>query len=68
MLAFVQSQQVTIINILQSSRGLLSIGVIYLMARIGFSEIETMTRGQLTIRGFGGALMFASLAVAVLAH
>lgn len=68
MLAFVESQQVTIINILQSSRGLMSIGVIYLMARIGFSEIETMTPRQLAIRSFGGALMFASLAVAVLAH
>lgn len=68
MLAFFQSQQVTLINILQSSRGLISIGVIYLMARIGFSEIETLTRRQLAIRSFGGLLMFASLAVAVLAH
>ncbi|MEL0083745.1 MAG: EamA family transporter [Gammaproteobacteria bacterium] len=68
MLAFMQSQQVTLINILQSSRGLLSIGVIYLMARIGFSEIETLTRRQLMIRSFGGLLMFASLTVAVLAH
>jgi len=68
MLAFMQSQQVTLINILQSSRGLMSIGVIYLMARIGFSEIEHLTRRQLAIRGFGGALMFGSLAVAVLAH
>jgi len=68
MLAFVQSQQVTLINILQSSRGLMSIGVIYLMARIGFSEIEHLTHRQLTIRGFGGALMFGSLVLAVVAR
>ena len=68
MIAFMQSQQVTLINILQSSRGLMSIGVIYLMGRIGFSEIEHLTGRQLAIRSFGGALMFGSLAVAVLAH
>lgn len=68
MIAFRQSQQVTIINIVQSARGLISIGVVFLMAKFGFSEIERLTGVQLRIRGFGGLLMFASLAVAVLAH
>ncbi|MBL4621546.1 MAG: EamA family transporter [Immundisolibacteraceae bacterium] len=68
MVAFKLSQQVTIINIVQSARGLVSIGVVYVMARMGFSGIEKLTRRQLTYRGFGGLLMFLSLGLAVVAH
>ena len=57
-----------LVHEVQSARGLISIGVVFLMAKFGFSEIERLTGVQLRIRGFGGLLMFASLAVAVLAH
>ena len=66
MFAFKQAQQVTVINIVQSSRGLIAIGVVYLMARFGFSHIERLSKQQLINRSFGGFLMFASLAVAVM--
>lgn len=66
MYAFKQAQQVTMINIVQSSRGFLAVGVVYLMARFGFSHIETLSKRQLINRSFGGFLMFASLAVAIL--
>ncbi|MEO1897869.1 MAG: EamA family transporter [Cycloclasticus sp.] len=66
MVAFKQAQQVTVINIVQSSRGLIAVGVVYLMARFGFSHIERLSKQQLINRSFGGVLMFVSLAVAVL--
>ncbi|MEH6503531.1 MAG: EamA family transporter [Cycloclasticus sp.] len=66
MIAFKQAQQVTVINIVQSSRGLMAIGVVYVMARFGFSHIEQLTRKQLTSRFAGGLLMFGSLLVAII--
>ena len=66
MLAFKQAQQVTVINIVQSSRGFMAVGVVYLMARFGFSHIERLSKQQLINRSFGGFLMFASLALAVM--
>ncbi len=67
MIAFKQAQQVTVINIVQSGRGLLAIGIVYLMARFGFSQIEQLSKQQLKSRLTGGALMFVSLTAAVLA-
>jgi drug/metabolite transporter (DMT)-like permease len=66
MFAFKQAQQVTVINIVQSSRGFIAVGVVYLMARFGFSHIERLSKRQLINRSFGGFLMFASLVVAVM--
>ena len=67
MVAFKQAGEATIINIVQSSRGLIAIVVVYLMARFGFSHIEKLSGQQLKSRFFGGLLMFASLTAAVLA-
>jgi len=66
MYAFKQAQQVTVINIVQSSRGFIAVGVVYLMARFGFSHIERLSKKQLTNRSFGGLLMFFSLAIAIM--
>jgi len=66
MLAFKQAQQATVINIIQSSRGLMAVGVVYLMARVGFSQIEQLSRKQLRNRVLGGLLMFVSLTVAII--
>ena len=66
MLAFKQAQQATVINIIQSSRGLMAVGVVYIMARVGFSQIEQLSRKQLTNRVLGGVLMFASLTLAII--
>ncbi|PHS73538.1 MAG: hypothetical protein COB22_01685 [Cycloclasticus sp.] len=66
MVAFKQAQQVTVINIVQSSRGFIAIGMVYLMARFGLSHIEVLSKRQLINRAFGGFLMFASLTMAVM--
>lgn len=66
MLAFKQAQQATVINIIQSSRGLMAVGVVYLMARVGFSQIEQLSRKQLRNRVLGGLLMFVSLTIAII--
>ena len=65
MYAFKQSQEATMINIVQASRGFIAVGVVYLLARFGFSQMEQLTRYQLMSRLIGGLLMFGSLTVAV---
>lgn len=66
MYAFKQAQEATMINIVQASRGFIAVGVVYLMARFGFSQIEQLTRRQLISRLIGGLMMFGSLTVALI--
>lgn len=66
MIAFKQAQQVTVINIVQASRGMIAVGVVYLMSRFSLSQIENLSRDQLLNRFIGGLLMFVSLSVAIL--
>lgn len=68
MYAFSASQQVTIVNIVQSVRGLLSIGVVYLMGMLGVLGVERLTRSQLQNRLLGSVIMCVSLTLAVLAR
>ncbi|AFT67821.1 MULTISPECIES: EamA family transporter [Cycloclasticus] len=65
MYAFKLSQEATMINIVQASRGFIAVGVVYVLARFGLSQMEKLTRKQLISRLAGGLLMFGSLAVAV---
>lgn len=65
MYAFKLSQEATMINIVQASRGFIAVGVVYVLARFGFSQIEKLTRRQLVSRLVGGLLMFGSLTVAI---
>ncbi|MGB1647513.1 MAG: EamA family transporter [Cycloclasticus sp.] len=65
MYAFKQAQEATMINIVQASRGFIAVGVVYVLARFGLSQMEKLTRKQLISRLAGGLLMFGSLAVAV---
>ncbi|AGS39008.1 MAG: drug/metabolite transporter (DMT)-like permease [Cycloclasticus pugetii] len=65
MYAFKLSEEATMINIVQASRGFIAVGVVYVLARFGLSQMEKLTRKQLISRLAGGLLMFGSLAVAV---
>ncbi|MGB1187825.1 MAG: EamA family transporter [Cycloclasticus pugetii] len=65
MYAFKLSQEATMINIVQASRGFIAVGVVYVLARLGLSQMEKLTRKQLISRLVGGLLMFGSLVVAV---
>jgi len=66
MYAFKQAQEATMINIVQASRGFIAVGVVYVMARFGFSQIEKLTNRQLVSRLIGGLVMFGSLTVAII--
>ncbi len=66
--AISSSGQVTIVNILQSVRGLLAIGVVYLFGKWGMAGLEKLTAKQLRVRGFGAVLMCGSVALAVISR
>jgi len=65
MYAFKLSQEATMINIVQAARGFIAVGVVYVLARLGLSQMEKLTRKQLISRLVGGLLMFGSLVIAV---
>jgi len=65
MYAFKQAEEATMINIVQASRGFIAVGVVYLLARFGFSQMEKLSRNQLISRLIGGLLMFGSLTIAI---
>ena len=68
MYAFMLSEQITMVNIIQSVRGVFSVGVVYLMGRLGMVGIEKLTRKQISNRLTGSLVMCFSLALAVLAR
>ena len=49
MYAFKLSQEATMINIVQASRGFIAVGVVYVLARFGLSQMEKLTRKQLIL-------------------
>lgn len=68
MWAFSLSYKATMVNIVQSARGLFAIGVVYLIGRSGMRGFEQLNRRQYQSRLFGAALMTASIALAVSAN
>lgn len=68
MYAFWLASQATLINIIQSSRGLFAIALVYLLGRAGLQGIENLTRQQYVTRTTGAALMTLSICLAVLAR
>ncbi|MEC9340211.1 MAG: EamA family transporter [Pseudomonadota bacterium] len=68
MIAFALSHKATMVNIIQSARGLFAIGVVYLITRSGMAGFETLNRKQYLSRLFGAALMSGSIVLAVLAR
>lgn len=68
MTAFVLADRVTIVNVVQTVRGLFVVAVVYGLGRAGVSGIERMDLNQLRVRLVGAALMAGSVALAVLSQ
>ena len=68
MLAFGLAGKATIVNIVQTSRGLWVLAVVYGMGRLGMAGVERLTGAQYRKRAVGALLLMASLSLAVLAH
>jgi drug/metabolite transporter (DMT)-like permease len=68
MLAFGLAGRATIVNIVQTSRGLWVLAVVYVMGRLGIAGVERLTGAQYRTRAVGAVLLTASLALAILAH
>ena len=68
MLAFGLAGKATIVNIVQTSRGLWVLAVVYVMGRMGLAGVERLTGAQYRSRALGALLLTGSLALAVLAH
>ncbi|MGK2941365.1 MAG: EamA family transporter [Immundisolibacter sp.] len=68
MLAFGLAGKATIVNIVQTSRGLWVLVVVYVMGRLGMAGVERLTGAQYRKRALGALLLMGSLALAVLAH
>ena len=66
--AISSSGQVTIVNIVQSVRGLLAIIVVYLFGRLGMVGLEKLTTRQVWIRSLGALLMCGSVTLAVVSR
>lgn len=68
MMAFGLAGKATIVNIVQTSRGLWVLAVVYGMGRLGMAGVERLTGAQYRKRAVGALLLMASLSLAVLAH
>ena len=65
MVAFHLGQRITLINVLQNSRGLFAVVFVGLLARAGIAGMEHLARRDYWLRIAGAAVMTASLALAV---
>lgn len=68
MTAFALSQQPTMVNIVQSARGLFAVLLVYGLGRAGLGGLERLSRHQYRRRIAGALLMTGSVALAVLAR
>lgn len=68
MIAFGLAGKATIINIVQTSRGLWVLAVVYVMGRLGMAGVERLSGAQYRTRAVGALLLMGSLTLAVLAH
>lgn len=67
MLSFAIAQKATMVNIIQSSRGLFAVLAVYIISRIGIRGLEVLNNGQYLSRGLGSAMIAGSIALALLA-
>jgi drug/metabolite transporter (DMT)-like permease len=68
MFAFAQSGKVTIVNIVQTSRALWVLPVVYLLGALGLTGLERLTAVQYRWRLAGALLMVASLSAVILSR
>lgn len=68
MLSFALAKVATLVNIVQSARGLFAIGVVWLITRVGLEGMEHLSRRQYVMRASGAALMTLSITLAILAN
>lgn len=68
MLSFALAKEATMVNIVQSARGLFAVGVVWLITRVGLEGMEQLSRHQYVMRASGAGLMTASIALALLAN
>ena len=67
MLAFALSGKATIVNIVQTSRALWVLPVVYVLSAWGLTGLEKLTSQQYRWRLAGGALMVLSLSAVIIA-
>jgi len=67
MIAFGLAQKATMVNIVQSSRGLFAVIAVYIISRIGIKGLEVLNTGQYLSRGMGSAMIAGSIVLALLA-
>jgi drug/metabolite transporter (DMT)-like permease len=68
MAAFSLAGKATIINIVQTSRAIIVLGVVYVLGSLGIRGLERLTPRQYRWRLAGGTLMVLSLGIVVLAR
>lgn len=67
MWSFALAKGATMVNIVQSARGLFAVGVVWLITRAGLDGMEQLTRRQYLLRAGGAGLMTLSISLAILA-
>ncbi|MDF1818019.1 MAG: DMT family transporter [Immundisolibacteraceae bacterium] len=67
MMSFGLSQKATMVNIVQSSRGLFAVLAVYVISRVGIAGLEVLNRGQYLSRAVGSTLIAGSIVLALLA-
>jgi hypothetical protein len=68
MLSFALAKVATMVNIVQSARGLFAVGVVWLITRAGLEGMEQLSRRQYVMRACGAALMTLSITLAIVAN
>ena len=67
MMSFGMAQKATMVNIVQSSRGLFAVAAVYMISRFGIKGLEVLNRRQYLTRGMGSALIAGSIVLALIA-
>lgn len=68
MWSFALAKVATMVNIVQSARGLFAVGAVWLITRMGLDGMERLTRRQYLLRAGGAGLMTLSISLAILAN
>ena len=68
MLSFALAKVATMVNIVQSARGLFAVGMVWLITRAGLEGMERLSRRQYLLRACGAGLMTLSISLAILAN
>lgn len=68
MMSFALAGGATLVNIVQATRGMFVVAVVYALGHLGVRGIEQLTGAQLRTRSAGAALMAVSVGVALMTH